>query len=332
MQRGLFQQQITSGRFTFPLALLCLIAGWIVSLYHPAVIRVATMSPFWAAADPEIPKEPHLLLGINLVLYLLIGFLLIPFNKLIAVIRIRASIQTALFFLWSALLPFLHPLQGGSFTVLLLLASLFCLVISYQHPRPMARIYHAWLLLGFASLITPEVLGFIPAFLIGSYLFKSFSLKSFLAGILGLAFAYLIYGVGCWANGRDDLLTQQFNYFSQIETNYVIPVHPNWMWALILFHGLLFVVAALFYWIKSVQTNIKTRDHINFLLTMELFVQLIIYLKPDIICALLPLSLIILSLIEGHYFTTIQTKATNVFFISIIVFSFLLHLLILWKI
>ncbi|MBP9638011.1 MAG: hypothetical protein KBD97_06590, partial [Bacteroidaceae bacterium] len=144
MQRGLFQQQITSGRFTLPLALLCLIAGWIVSLYHPAVIRVATMSPFWAAADPEIPKEPHLLLGINLVLYLLIGFLLIPFNKLIAVIRIRASIQTALFFLWSALLPFLHPLQGGRFTVLLLLASLFCFVISYQHPRPMARIYHAW--------------------------------------------------------------------------------------------------------------------------------------------------------------------------------------------
>lgn len=332
MQRGFFQQQITSGRFTLPLALLCLIAGWIVSLYHPAVVKATVVSPFWVVLDSSIPKEPHLMLGVNLVLYLFIGFLLIPFNKLIAVIRIRASIQTALFFWWSALLPFLHPLQGGSFTVLLLLASLFCLVISYQHPRPMARIYHAWLLLGFASFLTPEVLAFIPVFLIGSYLFKSFSLKSCLAGLLGFAFAYLIYGVGCWATGKEYLITQQFAYLSQFGNNYVIPAHSNWMWALLLFHGLLLIIAAVFYWVKNVQTNIKTRDHINFLLTMECVVQLLIYLKPGIISALLPVSLIILSLLEGHYFTTIQTKATNAFFISIILFSFVLYLLILWKI
>lgn len=333
MRQNTFQQHVTTGRLTLPVALLILLGGWVLSLYYPFATSIPENgSPIWNKLADYLPKELPLSLGINLITYLLIGFLLIPFNNAIAVIRTRASIQTSLFFVWSAFLPVIHPLQSDTFTTILLLASLVCFMSGYQHPRPMPYIYHAWLLLGIASWLAPEVLLLIPVYIIGAYQFHILSLKSFIAGILGVLFSYLIFCILIGSMQQIPLIIAQLDTFRQLFTTYSPPHHERWMIVLMIFHATLLFVALFHYWIKNAQLKIKTRDFMNFFLTAELFLQVIIYLKPETLHTLLPISLICLSLIEGHFFTTVQNKITNLLLILTFITTIILYGLILWKV
>lgn len=333
MRQKSFQQHATSSKFTLPAALLILLAGWVISLHTPSVTSLPhTGSALWKLLSTHLPAERPLSLGINLLLYLLIGFLLIPFNNKIAIIRTRASIHTSLFFFWSALLPILHPLQGESAATLILLASLLCFMAGYQHPSPMTYVYHSWLLAGFASCLIPEVLILIPIYLIGLYLFHILSFKNLVAGILGLAFSYLIFFFLAWALQEMPLVTSQLAILKELFTTYHFPPHEAWLNTLAVFHGLLLLIALFHYWFKRSQIKIRTRDFINFILLTEIALQATIYFKPGTLYTLLPVSLIGLSFIEGHFLTTVQTKLTNLLFIATLVTSIVLYGLILWRI
>lgn len=333
MRQKSFQQHITAGKFTLPAALLILLGGWVISLYIPTTASLpGTGSALRELLSAYLPEELPLSLGINLVLYVLIGFLLISFNNKIAIIRTRTSIHTSLFFVWSALLPILHPLQCDMLAILVLLLSLICFIAGYQHPSPMAYVYHSWLFLGLASCLTPEVLVLIPVYLIGLYQFHIFSFKNIVAGILGLVFSFLIFSFLAWSFQEMPLVTSQVALLKDLFTTYSFPAHEEWMNTLAVFHGTLLLIAIFYYWFKRAQTKIRTRDFINFILLAEIVLQATIYLKPGTLYTLLPVSLICLSFIEGHFFTTVQTKPMNVLFIVLLVTSVVLYGLILWRI
>lgn len=328
-----FQQRVTTGRLVLPVALLVLLGGWVVSLYYPQQFPLdGTASPLWLLLEGLLPVEPRLSLGINLLLYLLIGFLLIPFNNAVGIIRTKGSIQTSFFFIWSGLLPVLHPLQCDVLTTLVVLLSLLCLMAGYQKPQPMAYLYHAWLLLGFASWLAPEVLWLLPVYILGAYQFQILSLKSLAAALLGLLFAYFIFSFFLWAAQETPIIIGQFKTLETLFTQYTLPEHETWVVVLMAFHGVLWLVAVAHYWVRRAQSSIKTRDFINFILSIGLLSLLVIYLKPATLSTLLPVSLICLSLIEGHFFTTAYSKSTNLFLILMWLTSAVLYGLILWKV
>ncbi len=324
---------MATSKLTLPVALLILLGGWVISLYLPFNSRFPVAeTAFLKLLSGYLPNERTITLGINLVLYLLIGFLLIPFNNAVVIIRTRASIHTSLFFIWSALLPVLHPLHPDILMTFILMLSLVCLIAGYQHPHPMAYVYHAWLLLGFASFLVPEVLFLIPVYILGAYQFQILSFKSLVAGLLGLAFAYLVFCFLAWALGGWDLVVSQQVVLEKLCTEFHFPVHEDWLNVLAAYHGILWLVALFYYGFKKVQINIRTRDFIHFMLWTEVLLQGILYLKPGTLCALLPVSLICLCLIEGHLFTTVKTKLSNFFFILILVTSVVVYGLTLWRI
>ncbi len=334
MKQNGFQHYITTGGLTLPVAMLILLGGWVLSLYFssPPLVASNTSSSLWKELATVIPSDPTLSLGINLLIYVAVGFLLIPFNNAIAVIRTRASIQTSFFFVWSAFLPILHPLRPDIAVTLLLLLSIFCFTAGYQAPKPTPYMYHAWLFLGLASCIMPEMLWLIPAYLIGAYLFQCLSVKSFIAGLLGLVFACIIFCVFAWSTQHTAFLGEYFDALLLLCTSYSLPTHSIWAIALMGIHGLFLLIAIFYYWVKRGQTKIKTRDFINFILMLELMIQLLMYAKPDTLYALLPVSLICLSLIQGHLMTTVYTRATNVYLLFIIFLTLILYGLILFKI
>lgn len=99
MRSQRFQNRVTAGRFTLPAAILISVACWILSaiLLPDLEIRKGNY-PLWDIFYSScIPTWGTRLF--SFILYSVIGYFLIGLNNAFAIIRMRASVQTAIYFL-----------------------------------------------------------------------------------------------------------------------------------------------------------------------------------------------------------------------------------------
>ena len=87
---------------------------------------------------------------------------LIELNNTFAIIRMRASVQTAIYFLLISVCPAMHQLYAGDIASTAFLISLFFLFKGYQHPHPAGILFYSFLFIGAGSLFFPQLTLFIP--------------------------------------------------------------------------------------------------------------------------------------------------------------------------
>lgn len=325
-----FQARAMSYGRALPIALFFTLGCWLISLYWEVPAPPHVQSFLWESFHSLLPGERRISLGISLVLYLSIAFFLIPLNNQLVIIRSRASVQTIFFLFWLALSPFLHPLLYDVCPMFLLLASLSCFMMSYQQERPMGLVYHAFLCLGLASCFAPELVLLLPIYAVGGFLFRISTWRNLLAGILGLLFAYVLFTAVAWAAGRADVLILQFSSFIDQVRSYGTPDYNYWFILIIAYQLILLLGTVPYHWIKQTKMNLRTRDFLNFFLLLEIAFLAEMCLEPELLCTLLPLSLICLSFIEGHFFSCVYTKSSNVLFLFGLTMPFLIYLLLLF--
>jgi hypothetical protein len=88
---------------------------------------------------------------------------------------------------------FLHSFQYAVFVPLAFLIAISQLFSSYESPHPAESIFHAFFFIGLGSLLFPQLLYFVPLFYLGMINFRSLSLKSFFAGLIGLCVPYWLF-------------------------------------------------------------------------------------------------------------------------------------------
>ena len=148
-----FQLRVTSGHFTLPAAILISLCCWLLAaLLQPNVSTDATPL-FHSSTDASLALTDRL--G-SFLLYAVIGYFLIEINNRFAIIRMRASVQTSIYFLLASVCPGMHLLYAGDVASAALLVALFFLFDSYQHPYPAGRLFHSFVFLGVASLFLPK--------------------------------------------------------------------------------------------------------------------------------------------------------------------------------
>ena len=127
------QNRITAGRFTLPAAILLSLFCWILtSILLPEVPVTKSSYPLWdTIIDGYIPAWASI--PLSFIFYGVIGYFLIELNNTFAIIRMRASVQTAIYFLFISVCPALHPVYAGDFASIAFLISLFFLFKGYQH-------------------------------------------------------------------------------------------------------------------------------------------------------------------------------------------------------
>ena len=312
-QKKTFQQRVVLYGRALPLMLFLLLGSWVVSLYVEPSVPAGGGSLLQEMLTGLLPGERRLQLGAGLLLYVGIGFLLIPLNTQLVFIRARASAQTTFFFFWLALLPFLHASLYALCPLFFFLLSLFCLTAAYQDPRPMSLVYHALLCLGLAVCFAPELLLLLPAYAVGAGLFRICTWRNLLAGVLGLLFAAVLFTAVAWSLGEPLLLFGQFDrFFAQV----LLPCsgRPWWALGLVCYQALLLLATLLTYWLKRPKTGVRAHDFLNFFFLVELLLLAGMGLRPEFLPVLLPLSLVCLSFVEGYFFTSVYTKGTNVLF------------------
>ena len=168
MRNRRLQGRITAGRFTLPAVILICIVCWIgTSILLPAMSseKEAGYALWQSVCTLYLPAWADRV--ISFMLYAAIGYFLIELNNTFAIIRMRASVQTSIYFLLVTICPGMHLLYAGDIAAVAFLISLFFLFKSYQHPRPVSYIFHSFVFIGAGSLLFPQLLYFIPLWLIG---------------------------------------------------------------------------------------------------------------------------------------------------------------------
>lgn len=328
MKSKRFQNRITAGRFTLPAAILISVACWILTavLLSGTEVRQSGNSLWETYCNLHIPARANLLF--SFLLYAAIGYFLILLNNTFAIIRMRASVQTSIYFLLISACPGLHTLYAGNLAAAAFLVALFLLFRSYQQDRPESSLFHAFVFIGLGSLLFPRLMLFAPLFWIGAYNFQSLRIKSFFASLLGWSVPYWLLLGYAFYHGQMELFYRPFR-----ELTAFAPIrfdcHP-WELATLGYLLVLFIVSSVHCLVTGYEDKIRTRSYLQFLILLSLCIFAYIGLQPASSVHLMPFLFTGVSILAGHLFVLTGNRSSNVFFICAFLGLFLLFGFNLW--
>ena len=174
MKSKRLQGLVTAGRWTLPAAIfICTLCWVLTSVLLPELTMTAGEeggSVLWQSARTLLLPAwaEHL---VSFLIYAAIGYFLIELNNRFSIIRMRASVQTAIYFLLVTVCPEMHLLYAGNVAAITFLFSIYFLFKSYQQAQASGYLFYSFLFIGAGSLFFPQLTLFIPIFWIGAYSF-----------------------------------------------------------------------------------------------------------------------------------------------------------------
>lgn len=323
-----FQNRITAGHLTLPAAILISVACWILTaILLPEMEVKRDNSPLWEVfGNFSVPAWACRFL--SFILYSIIGYFLIELNNAFGLIRMRASVQTAIYFLLVSICPGIHILYAGDLAAAAVLVALFFLFKSYQQARPASYLFHAFVFIGVGSLLFPQLILFVPVFWMGAYNFQSLQLKSFFASLTGWSVPFwFLLGHAYW-HGQMDLFYRPFRElaaFTPVRFDFL-----PWELASIGYLLVLFIVSSTHCLVAGYEDKIRTRSYLHFLIFLNLCIFIYIGLQPSPGIHLLSFLLIGVSILAGHFFALTSSRSSNIFFICALAGLFILFGFNIW--
>lgn len=321
------QKRKKLGRSIFSLSLFAFVLFWFISLFFvtPPLPTSSFLPDFFHTFTPAASKV------LALVVYLMIGYLLIPLNNHFGLIQIKASLQTSVFFFFVAACPYLHQAQVGMITPLLLLGIFHSLFNSYQLKQVSNRnIFRCFLYLGIFSLALPQLLFFSPILLLTATMLQALTLRGFFASLLGYATPY-------WFLFAYAYFTQQMDFFNAFIKeithgygHYTLMDLPSGVLLMLGFLFLLFLISSIHFIIHRHRNKLKIRMFLTAILFITFFFFVFIAVQPIHIGMLLPSILVGNSILMAHFIAFTKGKWANGFLILATVCLFVIYVYSLW--
>lgn len=330
-QRKLLQARITAGRFTLPVVIFISILCWMgTSFLLPGLSANESDYSFWnRVVSWGIPGWSSR--AVSFVLYALIGYFLIELNNTFAIIRMRASVQTSLYFLLVTACPAMHLLYAGDVAAVAFVLSLYFLFKSYQQSQPSGNVFHSFVFLGAGSLLFPQMLYFIPVWLIGSYNFKSLTPRSFCAALLGLSVPYWFLLGHAIFHKEMDLFYEPFNELATFKPIDLLNGFEPWELVTLAYLFVLFIISTIHCIAAGYEDKIQTRGYLHFLIFLSFCIFLFIVVQPAYSMNLMSLLFITASILIAHLFVLTGNKLSNWFFICAMISLILLFVFNTWS-
>lgn len=330
-QRKLLQARITAGRFTLPVVIFICILCWMgTSFLLPRLEAYESGCSIWSRfASSGLAAWGGRIAGF--ALYASTGYFLIELNNTFAIIRTRASVQTSLYFLLITACPAMHMVYAGEVAAIAFLLALYFLFKSYQQANPSGNLFHSFVFIGAGSLLFPQLLYFIPIWLIGAYNFKSLTPRTFCAALLGLSVPYwLLLGHAIFYNELE-LFFEPFHELIRFQPVDLLHGFELWQLVTLAYLFVLFLVSTIHCVAAGYEDKIQTRAYLHFLIFLNLCIFFFILLQPGCIMCLLPILFITASILIAHLFVLTNNKLSNWFFICSMVSLILLFAFNTWS-
>ena len=333
MRNKKLQNQVTAGRFTLPVVILICTLCWVSTYFlFPDLMTAPTqenLSSFWQSArDFLLPGWAERI--VSFLVYAVIGYFLIELNNQFGIIRMRASMQTAIYFLLVTACPEMHLLYAGDIAALAFLISIYFLFKSYQQSRAAGYLFYSFLFIGAGSILFPQLTVLSVLWLFESYRFQALTPRSFCGALLGWMLPYwMLFGHAFFYNEME-LFYRPFIELTTFGDVFNLQILQTWELAVLGYLLVLFIVSAVHCIAAGFEDKIRTRAYLQFLIDLTIFLFLLIAIQPNYCSDLLPLLMISCSILIGHFFVLTNSKSSNVFFIVSLVSLILLFAFNIW--
>ena len=138
MRNKRLQSQITAGRWTLPAVIFICTLSWVLTFFllpdlTPSLGKEGGSTIWQSTRSLLLPSWADRI--VSYLVYAIIGYFLIEINNRFTIIRMRASVQTTIYFLLVTICPEMHLLYAGDIAALAFLISLYFLFNSYQQSQ-----------------------------------------------------------------------------------------------------------------------------------------------------------------------------------------------------
>lgn len=252
-------------------------------------------------------------------------------NNRYSLIRVYSRMLSCTYLLLSAMVCFRTSSTDGTIVTLCTIAFYLFLFQAYQNRYGAASIFYAFTMIGIASIFFVKILYFVPFLwiaLIGFIL--AFSLRTFVASILGLLFPYwFVAGYAVYTNSLPKLWTHfsdlavlyDFSYYHQVTEHQIVTFS---------FIAILGLAGIIHFLRNSYKDKIKTRMFYETFIMMQVVTTIFIVLQPQLYGFLIHIMIITTAILFGHFLALTRTWFTNIVFHVVIVLILLLTAYNLW--
>lgn len=316
MRNKRLQGRVTAGRWTLPTVIFTCTLCWIVTFFLvPDLTAEKDSFHLWQALrSVPLPDWGNRL--VSFILYAVIGYFLIELNNAFAIIRMRASVQTSIYFILVTVCPELHPFSPATVVAVCFLVSIYFLFHSYQKSHSSGDLFYSFMFLGAGSLLFPQLTFFAPLWLLEAYRFRSLTLRSFCGALLGWTVPYWFLLGHAFFYNEMELFCQPFAELAAFTPFLQLNLLPLGEQVTFAFLFLLYVVSAIHCIVAGYEDKIQTRSYLQFLIDVAFFIFVFVLWQPAQGTKLLSLLIIIVSILVGHLFVLTHSKISNVFFIA----------------
>lgn len=333
MRNKRLQSKVTAGRLTLPAIIFICALCWVLTyfLFPDSIASTAledSSSSRQFTYDFLLPGWAERI--ISFLIYAIIGYFLIELNNRFSIIRMRASMQTTIYFLLVTVCPGMHLLSTGDIVAPGFLISIYFLFKSYQQAQTAGHLFYSFLFIGAGSILFPQLTILSALWLFEAYRFQSLTLRSFCGALLGWMLPYwMLFGYAFFYNEME-MFYRPFNQLLTLGEAFNLQILQPWEPAILGYLLALFIVSAVHCIAAGFEDKIRTRAYLQFLIDLTIFLFLLIALQPIYCSTLLPLLIISNSILIGHFFVLTNNKSSNVFFIISLISLILLFAFNIW--
>lgn len=333
MRNKRLQNQVTTGRWTLPAVIIVCTCCWLLTYLlfpHLSPNPANGTSTLFEQLTHAFPMPVWAEHTTSYLIYAVIGYFLIELNNRFAIIRMRASVQTAIYFLFVTACPRMHLLYAGDIASLAFLVSLYFLFGSYQQSHSSEALFYSFFFIGVGSLFFPQLTFLSVLWIIGAYRFQSLSPRSFCGALLGWTLPYWFMLGHAFFYGQMELFYQTFQSMATFGKTFDLTAFHSWEIAVLGYLFVLFAAGTGHCIVAGFEDKIRTRAYLQFLIDLTGFLFLAIALQPVFYDELLPILMISISILTGHFFVLTGSKTSNIFFIVSVAGLILLFAFNIW--
>ena len=267
----------------------------------------------------------------QLALFCLASYLMVLLNNTHSLIRIYSRLVSCSFIILSCCACFLFPSWRGGLVQLAFVAFYLILYLSYQDKRASGITYYAFVFLGIATIICPQLLCLLPViWLLMATKLMSFSWRTWAASLLGLLTPYW-FGV-CAMFYFDDFspAIQLLTTLSDVQPFFAIKLLTPHQQVLFLFVVILAVMGATHFLYSAHNDKIRTRMFFHIFIWMDVVCTFCLLAQPQHYDVLLRLIIINTSPLVGHFFALTSSRTSGILFLICVGLSLFITIANLW--
>ena len=326
------QYKYATGRLTLPFVYFIFSFIWVITaIMTPNTPPILSLhSPLWNILPVELTPW-WLNQSLAYLLFMLVSYALILLNNRFTIITQRATIQSSLFLLTIAALPFIQVLSPGLFATLLFTVHTFILFNCYRDENSMSFQFYGGVFFSLIFLLIPKAIFLLPLILFTKIVFNNLTIRTILASLLGFCLPlWFLLGHAVWHEQVDLFLSPFVNL---TEWSFIWSMYPSLSLSTLAAYVFILICTGLsitYTTFARAKVRVRTRQILNHFLRIALGIAVLITLEPTLFKELATIWIVCISFTYGHALVSIQTKLTNLIFISAMLLLITLFVFNVW--